>query len=268
MIKFNSEDHSYKDENGLKFTSVTELIGNFKEPFDADKIAEKCSKGRGKWKGIPPEEIKAIWDKEKDRACELGNWYHDQREMDVRGCDTLEKEGRVLPIFNPIEKDGIKIASNQRLSEGIYPEHLVYLKSAHICGQIDRLEVIDEYVNIIDYKSNKEIKMESYVNWEGISKKMSDPIAHLEDCNFNHYALQMSLYMFMVLKQNPGLKPGKLTIQHVKFKEAGRDKYDYPILELNNGEPIIDSIEYIDCPYLKKEVFSILLWFKGRGFKL
>ena len=268
MIKFNPKDHSYTVNDTEILTSVTTLIGAFKEPFDADAIALKSSNGKGKWKGIPPEKIKEIWEKEKNRACDLGNWYHDQREMDVRGCDTLERYGKILPVYRPVEIAGIKYATAQRLKEGIYPEHLAYLKSANISGQIDLLEIADGHVHITDYKSNKEIKMKSYVNWEGLSKKMAHPVSHLDDCNFNHYALQLSMYMYMVLKHNPKLKPGKMIIQHVKFEEAGEDEFGYPILKLEDGNPIIKEIDYIDVPYLKEEVFNILLWFKGKGFKL
>ena len=58
---------------------------------------------------------------------------------------------------------------------------MVYLKSAGICGQSDLVEVVNGHVNIIDYKTNKEIKMESFKNWEGISEKMLHPVSNLED---------------------------------------------------------------------------------------
>ena len=53
---------------------------------------------------------------------------------------------------------------------------MVYLKSAGICGQSDLVEVVNGKVSIIDYKTNKEIKMQSYVDWEGISQKMQFPV--------------------------------------------------------------------------------------------
>ena len=44
----------------------------------------------------------------------------------------------------------------------------------------------------------KEIKKESYKNWEGISEKMSPPLQNLDDCNFIHYSLQRSIYMYII----------------------------------------------------------------------
>ena len=74
----------------------------------------------------------------------------------------------VLPsqLVKPIEQDGIKISPDQTLVAGIYPEHLVYLKSASICGQADRIEVVADTVNVYDYKTNKEIKSKGFTNWE------------------------------------------------------------------------------------------------------
>ncbi len=268
MIIFEPTNHVYKKEDGTIFNSVTSIINTLKEPFDSDVIAGKSSRGRGKWKGIDPETIKEIWEREKNRSIELGNWYHDQRENDVKTCETLIVRDKEVPIIHPTETKELKFSPSQKLQDGVYPEFLVYLNSAQIAGQIDRLEVSDGFIDIIDYKTNKEIKMESYVNWEGISKKMKHPVSHLDDCNYWHYALQLSIYMYMLLKQNPKLKPGKLIIQHVEFEKESEDEYGYPILLLENGSPIIKDIHYIECPYLAKEVFDIFVWLKNKNYKI
>ena len=122
---------------------------------------------------------------------------------------------------------------------------MVYLKSIGLCGQADLVEVVNGYVNILDYKTNKEIKEKGFTNWEGITSKMYNPVNHLDDCNYNHYTLQLSIYMYIILKHNPKLKPGKLTIQHVKFNELGKDKNGYPINEHINGEPVFDKVVII-----------------------
>lgn len=169
-------------------------------------------------------------------------------------------------MFKPIESDGIKKAPDQKLGDGIYPEHMVYLKSAGLCGQADRVEIVNGKVNIYDYKTNKEIKAESYVNWEGISDRMLDPVNHLDDCNLNHYALQLSFYMYMIIKHNPKLKPGKMVIEHIVFKEAGKDAYDNRVVLYDQfGEPVVEKIVEYDVPYLKSEVISIINKLKDAG---
>lgn len=267
VLKFTAEDHKYRSEDGINWTSVTSFISKFKQPFDADTIAKKSAKSKkSKWYGMTPEDIKTAWAAESKRATDLGTWYHNCREADICGFNTIEREGINIPIFKPIEIDGIKHAPEQKLQEGIYPEHMVYLKSAGLCGQSDLVEVIKGKVNITDYKTNKEIKTESYTNWEGIRQKMNAPVAHLDDCNFNHYALQLSMYMYIILKHNPRLSPGKLVLHHILFEEAGRDKFDNPITALDtNGDPIVLDVVPYDLPYLKQEVITLINWSKNNG---
>lgn len=261
-VKFLPEEHKYvsTSEDNISWLSVTSVISKYKEHFDADAIALKSSKNkRSKWYGKDPEEIKAIWKNESDKAIELGTWYHTQRELDILDCKTITREGCDLPIVKSLEIDGFKTAPDQKLPEGVYPEHFVYLKSAGICGQSDRVEVVNGKVYVYDYKTNKEIKKESYKNWEGVSKKMLVPVSHLDDCNYYHYALQLSMYMYMILKHNPKLKPGGLILDHVIFKNVGVDKLENKIYKLDSeGKPLIEKIDRYELPYLKTEVIAII----------
>jgi hypothetical protein len=205
------------------------------------------------------QDILQAWENESTRAIDQGNWYHNQREADLLQLNTIERHGCILPIIRPLITDDIKYAPPQKLQEGMYPEHFVYLKSAGICGQSDLVEVAKGEVNITDYKTNKEIKKESYVNWEGVSQKMLSPVSHLDDCNFWHYALQLSTYMYIILKHNPKLKPGKITIHHVLFYTDGTDKFGNPITKLDDqGEPLVKKIVPYDLPYLKAEVINLI----------
>ena len=261
-VIFKSQNHKYEsvDSDGIEWTSVTSFISKYKKPFDAQSVAEKSSKSKkSKWYGMSVEDILQAWENESNRAIDQGNWYHNQREADLLELNTIERHGCILPIIRPLVTDDVKYAPSQKLVEGMYPEHFVYLKSAGICGQSDLVEVAKGYVNITDYKTNKEIKKESYVNWEGISQKMLTPVSHLDDCNFWHYALQLSTYMYIILKHNPKLKPGKLTIHHVLFYTEGTDKFGNPITKLDDqGEPMVKKIVPYDLPYLKAEVINLI----------
>jgi len=276
-IVFEADTHSYVSidpEDKTKWVSVTTLIGALKQPFDSLAIATKCSQNQkktNKWKGMSVKDIQQAWKNEADRACTLGNWYHDQREQDLISCQTIVKHDVELPVIKPLlDGTGKKLAPLQKLINGIYPEHMVYLKSAGICGQSDLVEVANDTVHITDYKTNKKIDKTSFVNWEGISKKMLGPLAHLDDCNLNHYNIQLSIYMYIILKHNPNLKPGKLIIHHISFNEKEEtDEFGYPITELSDqGEPIIRDIEVYELPYLKTEVMSILKWYETNKDKI
>lgn len=270
ILKFTADNHKYTSEDGANWLSVTSLISQFKQPFDADKIAEKSSKNKkSKWYGMSPEDIKAAWKAEANRATTLGTWYHNCRESDICGFENMERHGLTVPVFRPIEKEGVKYSPEQKLKDGVYPEHMVYLKSAGICGQSDLVEVIDGIVHITDYKTNKEIKVEGFTNWEGVTQKMAPPVSHLDDCHLNHYALQLSMYMFIILKHNPKLSPGILTIHHILFEEAGRDRFDNPISALDShGNPIVTDIVQYDLPYLKKESIDIIHWLEDNKDKI
>lgn len=270
ILKFTPHNHKYTSQDDINWLSVTSLISNFKQPFDAETIASKVAKSKkSKWYGLTPTEIKEAWKSEANRATTLGTWYHNQREADICGLENMERHGTTVPIFKPIEIDGVKHSPEQKLKNGIYPEHMVYLKSAGICGQSDLVEVIDGIVHITDYKTNKEIKVEGFTNWEGVTQKMASPFNHLDDCHLNHYALQLSMYLFIILKHNPKLKPGTLTIHHILFEEAGRDRFDNPISALNtHGDPIVTDVVQYDLPYLKKEAIALIHWLEENRHKL
>lgn len=162
----------------------------------------------------------------------------------------------------------MRTAPLQKLDPGVYPEHMVYLKSAGLCGQSDLVEVVNDKVNIIDYKTNKEIKMKGYTNWEGITEKMLLPVNSLDDCHFNHYALQLSIYMYIILKHNPKLKPGKIFIHHVKFEIEREDNWGYPIGKKDeNGDPIVKEVTVIPIPYLIDEVQAVIHYMKDNPIK-
>jgi hypothetical protein len=67
------------------------------------------------------------------------------------------------------------------------------------------------------------------------------------------------LYLYIILRHNPKLDPGKLTLRHIKFEKAGEDRFGYPIAALDNeGNPIVEEITAYEVPYLKDEVVALL----------
>lgn len=261
---FKDEGHLYEsiEDDGIKWISVTSIISQFKQPFDAVAQSHKSVKNRkSKWFGMDPDEVQQIWKSESSRATGLGTYYHNQREEDLTNCNTLTVDGVVLPIIPPIIKEDVKIAPIQRLKPGVYPEHFVYLKSAGICGQADYVDVVNDKVNIMDYKTNKEIKTRSYKHWDTGRQMMTGPLSHLEDCHLVHYQIQMSMYVYMMIKHNPKLNPGTLSINHITFEKEGEDKYGYPITKYDdNGDPIVKEIIIYTMEYLREEVINIINW--------
>jgi len=264
-LKFTAENHKYEtvDDPSKKWVSATGILKGLTEPFDQLAVATRSSKSkRSKWYGLTPKRIIEIWDKEAKRATDLGSWYHDQRETDLLACSTVQRDGKDLPIVHPILDGLLKFAPDQQVVPGIYPEHFVYLKSALICGQADRVEVVGNKVNVYDYKTNKKMR-EAYTNWEGKTKMMLGPISHLEDSDLIHYALQLSIYMYIILKHNHTLEPGKLEISHIMFEVDSVDEFGFPTSAIDAaGDPIIKEIVPYELPYLKKEVMAMIKYIK------
>ena len=262
MLKFQEQGHRYWSDDNTEWISVTSLVHKFIEPFDAETQAPKSSRNKkSKWYGVPVKDIIAAWDTERDRAAELGTWYHKTREDAL--CDPAYRA--IHTVHLPQVQDGIKLSLSQKLEEGIYPEFLCYLPSAGICGQSDKVEVRDGKIHITDYKTSKEIKMNSFVNYEGVSKKMLAPLSHLEDCEYSHYCLQLSIYMYILLRHNPNLVPGDMIIEHVIFEEESQDKWGYPIYKKDtNGDFIVKEIKQIPLKYMKNEVNTIINWLKAK----
>ena len=264
-LTFTEENHKYETVNDptAKWVSATGILKAFTEPFDQEAIAAKCSNTKNsKWYGLSPERIIGLWNKESTRATDLGSWYHNQREEELLACQTIQRNGLDLPIIHPI-MDGVKkFAPDQRLVPGIYPEHFVYLKSALLCGQADRVEVVGDVINIYDYKTNKKMR-EAYTNWEGVTKKMLGPLSHVDDSDLLHYALQLSIYMYIMLQHNHTLKPGKLEVSHIQFEIEDEDQFGFPITATDPmGEPIIKEVVPYELPYLKTEVVNMIKYMK------
>lgn len=236
MIKFYEKDHIYVSDAGEKWTSVTTLLSKFEPEKDWDAIAAKYAKKNN----LKKQDVLDQWKYESDKSIFRGNKYHASREEELSACDTYND----LPIIKPTIVNGVKFSQNQRLTPGVYPELLVFLKSKKISGQADYVEVTaDNIVNISDYKTNKELKLSGYVNWEGIEEKMLAPVNHLPNCNFWKYALQINIYMYIILRNNPKLKMGTMTLLHIRFEDE--------------SDEVKEVIPYI-IPNLQAEVKKIM----------
>lgn len=267
MVRFHPDKHYYESLdlfNPIKWYSASHLAGYFKKPFD-DKMAEKCSnKKDSKWYGIPPEEISAIWKNENIRSTTLGTWYHEKEEAKLLGLDTLQYKNCELPIIKPVWENGWKIAPDQKLKDGIYPELLVYLLSVGACGQFDRVNICNGVVDVDDHKSNKDLKKPAYVNRSGVVERMLPPLLHLDNNKLNEYSIQLSIGMYIILRHNPLFKAGDLTLNYVMFEIESEDRFGYPIMRLDaNKEPIVKDVEQIKLPYMKREVELIFEYLKS-----
>lgn len=216
MIKFFEEGHQYVSLDGREFLSVTSLIKRYEERKDWDEIARKYAKKNK----LSIEAVKLKWKQENDKAIERGLRFHRQREEELSGCENING----LEIFRPQFVEGIKVSQDQRLVPGMYPELLVYLNSARICGQADIVKVHpDGSFDIQDFKTNKEIKINAFINWEGVEERFLHPLGNIPHSNYWNYALQLNTYAYIIRKNNPSLKLGKLELLHIQFDSTDEE---------------------------------------------
>lgn len=263
MIKFIDESHRYIDESGNDLISVSKFFKKFQPFVDWDKIASKFADKQTKL-GNPmtKDQVRTLWKNKADTSSSIGTLFHSIKEKEIldeinpsfynvvcnkKTCPTIGNEKFSIPINN--------IENNT-----IYLELMIYDLDNMICGQSDKVIVVKNKINIWDYKTDKEILFKGYSSeWVPV-RKLLKPLDHLDDCNGNHYAIKMSMYMYLLWKANKGrFKPGELILEHVHLQ---RDEDGVPILD-EKGKPVCLKIKKIKIPYLKKEVEEMLKYNKN-----
>ena len=186
-ITLHRDSHTYQllDDSNVNFKSVTTFIGDFFEEFDAKKISTKLVKSNIKYMHLTVEELMAQWTK----ASEYGTLVHEELEHFI-----LHK----TPVNELKSKQGVQWLKNYIVKSDfeIYSEAVVYSKELKLAGTIDLL-LLDKKTgqyNIMDWKTSKRISSKAFRNKKGNHAVTSN----IDDCNFNHYSLQLSLYRYIL----------------------------------------------------------------------
>lgn len=110
------------------------------------------------------------------------------------------------------------------LPDGYYPELIIWNDKYTVCGTADKvwINTIDgvRFIDIDDWKTNKEIKMPTRYNMEA-------PLGHLSDVNYIHYTLQLSTYAWMLEQVGFTIRNLYLTHQREINGESTRYKLQY-----------------------------------------
>jgi len=107
----------------------------------------------------------------------------------------------------PTDKYQVESTENFNLSDGLYPEYRMEIKLDDeylLVGIADLIIKSGNNIKIIDYKTADKIDMKS--KYDMAKKKKATfkyPISNIEDCNYNEYQLQLSIYAWMLKKLNP-----------------------------------------------------------------
>lgn len=225
FVTFNEQEHIYT-VNGKEMISVTALVSSFFERFDAEKTAQRMAAKNH----CSPEEIMRQWEEKSLLARKLGTEMHASIEGYFMGNPIENVPADVRPLFS-------QFAADYNL-QPYRTEWAIYDEDSGVAGTLDFLELKDGVYTIYDWKRSEKILYDGAV--EKISRfgKMAlHPIQNIPDTNFWHYALQLSMYRY-ILEKNYGI--------------------EVTLCRLGVFHPSYTTYHVVDVPYLKKEVAMLL----------
>jgi hypothetical protein len=234
-VQYNDAEHKYF-LGTYRYLSATQIVEHFKEQFDTEErsayMVERYGMDQQYWKDD--------WKDTNGTSLIRGNKLHDTQEQFLynRGYDRIHNKDFVVYNMKLYKSEGS--VDYYKWPDGVYPELKAWRHDWHIAGRMDKpiFETINNvrYGHIEDYKTNRKIRREGFNG-----RTMLGPLRHLQDCEFNHYALQLSIYQYML--EYFGFKPGVRRLIHFPHEIEGL------------GIP--DPVPY-EVPYLRQEVISML----------
>ncbi len=222
-IQFDEASHTYT-LNGQVFKSVTTIIDECFEQFDADYWAKK----KAPYLGMTPQQVKAMWEKKGEEARNLGTQLHAKIERYYMGYTNESDETYIL-----FEK------FTQRYHLAPYrTEWAIYDEESKVAGTLDFLNYQNGEFTIFDWKRSNKILVDGVPErcnrW---GKRAFSPISHIHDTTYWHYALQLSIYRY-ILEKNYGINASscKLAILHPDYNQP----------------------HVVEVPYLRDEAIALL----------
>lgn len=183
--------------------------------------------------------LDAEWKKKNEESKATGTAVHEMIRNEL--ATDIFAARRDFGLEGDVQSNDVFLMSDG----GLFPEQRMEIPlddEFQLVGIADLISIKDGIVNIIDWKTDEDgIKFKSYYDVaKKHGKKLKYPMSKLDDINGVHYQLQLSIYMYMLLKLRPDLKPGKLKIVWLKDMKV-RKVYE--------------------VEYLEKEVERLLAWY-------
>jgi hypothetical protein len=231
--------HTYINEDtGEVYKSVTTVLSMLEVEFPAQNIAQAIArqsekKKKEKYKGLSENEILTLWEDENRSANEYGTKVHNLLEDYLKKNKFLfpdsEEEKEILDSYDELKID---------LGERYHCERILFSEKYSIAGMSDHIVDVDGALfDINDYKTNKVINFYSQYK-----KKLLPPMEHLDDCQYNIYSLQLSIYAFFY-EEETGRKCRSLNLLYFDRNTKKFTKYPVPYMKM---EAIKILENYID----------------------
>lgn len=186
LIHFDPEQHVYT-LNGRELESVTTLVESCFERFDADYWARrKCPED--------PESLKKQWEDKAREARDLGTRMHERIESHYLGLPADPEAGS-----DPTFRRFLDFSREFRLTP-YRTEWRIFSERYGIAGTLDFLAVTpDGRFIIYDWKrSTKVVDADGRIITNRYPKYALRPLNSLPDTVYYHYALQVSIYRFIL----------------------------------------------------------------------
>ncbi|GEM_PF-753761 len=238
-LTFTEEDHSYIDDRNLEYDSVTTLLKNYSEPFDAQATAARMER---EGKGVASE-LLAQWDATREEASTYGTLVHECIEQILCGIPITvtprnEKDrsamSRAWDFFRGDDAPTFEVLKCEAML--FHPDWLV-------SGTADLIaRYPDGTILIGDHKTNADIHKPAYQG-----KTLSGPLSHLPDNSISKYTMQLNIYQALLV--SAGYFP-----RDTKFR---RELYWIPHTE--------SPVEVIPLPEMQREAYEVILdWVHAR----
>ncbi len=249
---FYESDHHYEYKGKRVGISVTKLIEDYVQPFNEEEVASRVAEKNGK----SIEEILEQWKTTNEQSCLKGSICHENVQNMFSGTNILfddknlsEATKIALQRIFQQEKDFYENFKDK--FELVANEYVIGSKDNEydIASAVDSLFInkLTGGLVMIDYKTNTDMyKTEKYYKSQKKQiPKMKVPLHKLDDTKITHYAIQLSIYKYLLEKYT-----------NLKLE----DMFIVWFSELN------DNYQIIEIPYLKNEVEMILERRRQRNF--
>lgn len=190
-ISFRASDHLYI-VNGVCLESVTTFVSSCFPKFNTELHAKQKAGALG----ISVQEVIEMWERKGKESRDLGTAMHKKIENYYQGIDSANDDAfNLFRIF----ANNIKLVPYRT-------EWAVYDWEYKLAGTIDFVDYQNGEYTVYDWKrSDKIIANGMPIKTNKYGEKGNYPLEHIDNSPYYHYALQLSLYKF-ILERNYGIK--------------------------------------------------------------
>jgi hypothetical protein len=194
-LSFEEKKHKYYVDNQPIRTSVSGLISEFYEHFNAQQVAPHSAAKMG----ISTEEVLAQWAAINQESRDRGHRVHNFGEVYQFNRNlkpSCPQEEAIVKFWQDVPEHILPLAAELRMY------HFKHLFAG--TADIILFDTKTQTYIIADYKTNKDL----FKNYMG--KTMTGPFSHLLDMPLNHYVIQLSYYQLLL--EQVGVKVSRRVI--------------------------------------------------------